>query len=123
MGSASMRAVTNTRGRRNSPYEPRMMVKVLVYGYATGVFSSRKLATKLVEDIASRFGTARPSRAVGRPAALPPSPRVPLAPSGSTLFTGSGHGFLLRTPEVVALSGPDRPPCRQGHRGYEDHTD
>ena len=42
-------------GRRNSPYEPRMMVKVLVYGYATGVFSSRKLAAKLVEDIAFRM--------------------------------------------------------------------
>lgn len=42
-------------GRRNSPYEPRMMVKVLVYGYATGTFSSRKLATKLVEDIAFRM--------------------------------------------------------------------
>ena len=29
--------------------------KVLVYGYATGVFSSRKLATRLVEDIAFRM--------------------------------------------------------------------
>ena len=42
-------------GRRNSPYDPKMMVKVLVYGYATGTFSSRKLATKLVEDIAFRM--------------------------------------------------------------------
>ena len=36
-------------GRRNAPYEPRMMVKVLVYGYATGVFSSRGMARKLEE--------------------------------------------------------------------------
>ena len=42
-------------GRRNSPYDPRMMVKVLVYGYATGTFSSRKLARKLEEDIAFRM--------------------------------------------------------------------
>ena len=42
-------------GRRNSPYDPQMMVKVLVYGYATGTFSSRKLATRLVEDIAFRM--------------------------------------------------------------------
>ena len=42
-------------GRRNSPYDPRMMVKVLVYGYATGTFSSRKLAKKLEEDIAFRM--------------------------------------------------------------------
>ena len=31
-------------GRRNQPFDPRMMVKVLLYGYATGTFSSRKLA-------------------------------------------------------------------------------
>ena len=42
-------------GRRNSPYDPRMMVKVLVYGYATGTFSSRKLARRLEEDVAFRM--------------------------------------------------------------------
>ena len=42
-------------GGANSPYDPRMMVKVLVYGYATGTFSSRKLARKLEEDIAFRM--------------------------------------------------------------------
>lgn len=31
-----------------------MMVKVLVYAYATGVFSSRKIAKKLHEDVAFR---------------------------------------------------------------------
>ena len=41
-------------GRRKSPYEPRMMLKVLIYGYATGVFSSRRLARKLEEDVAFR---------------------------------------------------------------------
>jgi len=41
-------------GRRNQPFEPRMMVKVLLYGYATGTFSSRKLAKKLEEDVAYR---------------------------------------------------------------------
>ena len=41
-------------GRRNQPYEPRMMVKILIYGYASGVFSSRKLARKLHEDVAFR---------------------------------------------------------------------
>ena len=41
-------------GRRNSPYEPSMMVKVLIYGYATGVFSSRAIARKLEEDVAFR---------------------------------------------------------------------
>ena len=41
-------------GRRNAPYAPRMMVKVLVYAYATGVFSSRGIARKLEEDVAFR---------------------------------------------------------------------
>ena len=42
-------------GRRNSPYDPRMMVKVLIYAYGTGTFSSRKMAGKLEEDIAFRM--------------------------------------------------------------------
>jgi transposase len=41
-------------GRRNRPFDPRLMVKVLLYGYATGTFSSRKLAKKLEEDVAFR---------------------------------------------------------------------
>jgi transposase len=42
-------------GRRNQPFDPAMLVKVLVYGYATGVFSSRKIARKLFEDVAFRM--------------------------------------------------------------------
>ena len=34
-------------GQRKSPYEPSMMLKVLIYGYAAGVFSSRGLALNL----------------------------------------------------------------------------
>jgi transposase len=41
-------------GPRNQPFHPAMMVKVLVYGYATGVFSSRKLARRLYEDVSFR---------------------------------------------------------------------
>ena len=46
-------------GPRNQPFHPAMMVKVLIYGYATGVFSSRKIARKLHEDIAFRVLAAR----------------------------------------------------------------
>lgn len=42
-------------GRRNQPFDPAMLVKLLVYGYATGVFSSRKIARKLFEDVAFRM--------------------------------------------------------------------
>jgi transposase len=41
-------------GRRNQPFAPRMMVKVLLYAYATGTFSSRGIARKLEEDVAYR---------------------------------------------------------------------
>jgi len=41
-------------GSRNQPFHPAMMVKVLFYAYATGVFSSRKIAGKLHEDVAFR---------------------------------------------------------------------
>ena len=42
-------------GARNQPFHPAMMVKVLVYGYATGCFRSRKLH----EDVAFRVLAAR----------------------------------------------------------------
>ena len=42
-------------GRRNRPFDPRMMVQVLLYAYANGVFSSRRIAAKLHEDIAFRY--------------------------------------------------------------------
>jgi transposase len=42
-------------GPRNQPFHPAMMVKVLVYAYATGVFSSRKIAKKLHEDVGFRL--------------------------------------------------------------------
>ncbi len=41
-------------GPRNQPFHPAMLVKVLVYAYATGIFSSRKIARKLHEDVAFR---------------------------------------------------------------------
>ena len=40
--------------RGGPPYHPRMMVKVLLYGYCTGVASSRRIAQRLHEDIAYR---------------------------------------------------------------------
>ena len=40
------------RGER--PYAPRMMTALLVYGYATGVFSSRRIARATYEDVAFR---------------------------------------------------------------------
>ena len=41
-------------GRRNQPFDPQMMVTVLLYAYATGTFSSRRIARKLEDDVAYR---------------------------------------------------------------------
>jgi transposase len=41
-------------GPRNQPFDPGMMVRVLLYAYATGTFSSRRIARKLEEDVAYR---------------------------------------------------------------------
>jgi transposase len=40
--------------RGQPPYHPRMMTKILLYGYCVGVFSSRKIQKHLVEDVAFR---------------------------------------------------------------------
>jgi transposase len=45
-------------GRGMSAYAPAMMVRVLLYGYATGVYSSRKIQTKTYDDVAFRFLSA-----------------------------------------------------------------
>ena len=37
------------------PYHPRLMLKVLLYGYATGVMSSRELEERLASDIGFMF--------------------------------------------------------------------
>jgi transposase len=37
------------------PYHPRMMVKLLLYAYCTGVYSSRRIAGRLDDSVAFRF--------------------------------------------------------------------
>jgi transposase len=45
-------------GRGMSAYAPAMMVRVLLYGYATGVYSSRKMEAKTYDDVAFRYLSA-----------------------------------------------------------------
>src|SRR5580704_10749372 len=49
------------RGER--PYAPQLMVTLLLYGYATGVMSSRRIARATYEDVAFRViaGEAHPA--------------------------------------------------------------
>jgi transposase len=43
--------VYEKENRGQPPYDPRLMTKLLVYGYCTGVFSSRRIQKRLQEDI------------------------------------------------------------------------
>ena len=52
---SAMDAVYGNEKRGQPPYDPLMMTKVLVYGYCVGVFSSRRIEKRLVEDIAFRI--------------------------------------------------------------------
>jgi transposase len=51
---SGMDAVYGNEKRGQPPYDPLMMTKVLLYGYCVGVFSSRRIERRLVEDIAFR---------------------------------------------------------------------
>ena len=45
----------DNEGRGCVPYDPRMMIRIILYGYAVGVTSSRKLERRTIEDIAFRY--------------------------------------------------------------------
>jgi transposase len=51
---SAMDEVYGNEKRGQPPYDPRMMTKLLVYGYCVGVFSSRRIERRLLEDIAFR---------------------------------------------------------------------
>lgn len=54
-----LRAMTGSyRGSGEAPYHPRLLLGILVYGYATGVFSSRKLERATYDSVAVRFVAA-----------------------------------------------------------------
>ena len=44
-----------TESRGFPPYDPRLMMRLLIYGYTTGVRSSRAIARKCVDDVAFRY--------------------------------------------------------------------
>ncbi len=51
---SAIESVYEEDDRGQPPYHPRMMTKILLYGYCVGVFSSRKIQKRLVEDVAFR---------------------------------------------------------------------
>ncbi len=58
-----------TEARGFPPYHPRLMLKVLLYGYTSGVRSSRKIETRCHDDVAFRYlaaNTAPDFRSIAR---------------------------------------------------------
>ena len=58
-----------TEGRGGPPYDPRLMVRILLYGYTIGVRSSRAIEVKCSDDVAFRWlaaGAGPDYRAIAR---------------------------------------------------------
>ena len=58
-----------TEGRGGPPFDPRLMLRILLYGYTTGVRSSRKLEAACVDVVAFRWlaaGAAPDFRSIAR---------------------------------------------------------
>jgi transposase len=53
--SAIYKSYQDKDGRGQAAYAPEMMVRLLLYGYARGVYSSRKIQTRTFEDVAFRY--------------------------------------------------------------------
>ena len=71
-------------GRRKSPYEPVMMAKTLIYGYATGVFSSR--------GVGAEAGGGRGVSGVGGGELSEPSDDMRVSPPSFVGFQGAVCG-------------------------------
>ena len=56
IGGLDLRAMTGSyRGSGEASYHPKLLLGLMVYGYATGVFSSRKLERATYDSVAFRF--------------------------------------------------------------------
>src|SRR6202048_3141046 len=52
---SAIESVYEDEERGQPPYHARMMTKILLYGYCVGVFSSRRIEKKVVEDVGFRM--------------------------------------------------------------------
>ena len=59
IGTLDLRSMTgHYRGSGEASYHPQLLLGIIVYGYATGVFSSRKLERASYDSVAMRFVAA-----------------------------------------------------------------
>jgi hypothetical protein len=99
------------RGSGSASYHPRMLLGILVYGYATGVFSSRKLERATYDSVAFRFVAANDhpdhDTIASRRLACPLR-RMPLDRPMVT------HRYLCRTKVCGTYQPVARVPCGTG---------
>ena len=102
-----------TEARGFAPYDPRLMLKLVLYGYTTGVRSSRKIEKCCHDDVAFGFLTANQApdfRSIAR--FRPPPPRssgwvvrrgVGVVPAGRDGQVGPGRvGWVQGAGQRVA---------------------
>lgn len=46
---------TSYSGKGSTPYDPKLLLSLIFYGYSTGIFSSRKIETASYDSVAFRF--------------------------------------------------------------------
>src|SRR3712207_2993950 len=63
-------------GQGRAAHEPSMMVALLLYSYAVGERSSRRIERRCVEDVATRVICAKPRPRSHDDRAVPPASRV-----------------------------------------------
>jgi transposase len=96
----------------NSPFDPRLPIKVLVYGYATGIRSSRRLEQYCAESLPYLFLTrgATPSyRTLCRPRV---EESALIEQVWISLFAVAGRGGLKRIGKIVVDSSKLRADAR-----------
>lgn len=105
-----------TEKRGYPPYDPRLMLRLLIYGYTTGVRSSRAIERRLADDVAFRFlavGQARTS-APSRGSAAATWTRSPtFSPSRCTSRPSSAWSKWAASPWTAPNSKPVPPSTRR----------
>ena len=101
--------------RGQPPYDPSLMIKLLVYGYCVGVFSSRKIQKRLQKDIPFRvlaagntpdFRTISEFRRIHLEALRGLCAKLAqmIARSGNAQFIGNPQGFLSFAKDFVVTA-------------------
>jgi hypothetical protein len=88
-----------TEGRGGPPYDPQLMVRILLYGYTIGVRSSRAIEVKCTDDVAFRWLASGADRIIGRSrsaTAVSPPCEGAAAPAVGAAHRPVGQGFLGR---------------------------